>query len=513
MATHPRVEATGSGGEAIPEEMMAELKKEIARNVEATKLVKQREIEATSARDKAADSQRRMEEMMVKYEEMKHKLEWTRVTLAETHQRLEKHNNSRSERLRQSVEQLKVRTTETQQKLFERNHRGSPANQGTEGGSQKSEGTEDVNAGLMGGLGAFSMGGGGGGSEDGGLTDAERMLLKMCQDQAAESQAEKEQQAASAAASVIAEPTTGRPDAGLEPAQRLRNASKDYAKTVEALQKKLSSSSKRKSTDSTDSTDKASANSAIPEESSPSQAEQDQAVNMSSKTARDSSSTVDQSPDSSVPERSSEAVSVDPAAAYKRDEAVPGEASPTTPDHDALTEALADVMTVTAADTTASATASAVADATDASQPKSASSDRDSHEVKMDLNVEMVAAVEAKVASVRETLGEMAMSEQYMRTKRAQLLARTREREAQLATALAEQKEKEAEEMRQKVKKMMLLLDERRNKLRATVDVLQKKSGVVDKVNKILDTKERRANYVEKQRDECLAFDKKPKKN
>merc|ERR1719428_2737254 len=99
-------------------------------------------------------------------------------------------------------------------------------------------------------------------------------------------------------------------------------------------------------------------------------------------------------------------------------------------------------MTVTAADTTASATASAVVDATDASQPKSASSDRDSHEVKMDLNVEMVAAVEAKVASVRETLGEMAMSEQYMRTKRAQLLARTREREAQLATALAEQKEK-----------------------------------------------------------------------
>ena len=47
----------------------------------------------------------------------------------------------------------------------------------------------------------------------------------------------------------------------------------------------------------------------------------------------------------------------------------------------------------------------------------------------------------------------------------------------------------------------------------ATVDVLQKKSGVVEKVNKLLDSKERRANYVEKQRDECLAFDKKPKKN
>ena len=60
---------------------------------------------------------------------------------------------------------------------------------------------------------------------------------------------------------------------------------------------------------------------------------------------------------------------------------------------------------------------------------------------------------------------------------------------------------------------MMLMLDARRNQLRATVDVLQKKTGVVDKVNKILDQKERKANYVEKQRDECMAFDKKPKKN
>merc|ERR1712176_1633124 len=65
-------------------------------------------------------------------------------------------------------------------------------------------------------------------------------------------------------------------------------------------------------------------------------------------------------------------------------------------------------------------------------------------DLKMDLNVEKVAQMEAKVASVRETLGEMAMSEQYMRTKRAQLLARTREREAQLAMQLAEEKEEEA---------------------------------------------------------------------
>ena len=50
MATHSRVEVT-PGTEGVPDEMMAELKKEIARNVEATKLVKQREMEATHARD------------------------------------------------------------------------------------------------------------------------------------------------------------------------------------------------------------------------------------------------------------------------------------------------------------------------------------------------------------------------------------------------------------------------------------------------------------------------------
>jgi len=125
MATHSRVEVT-PGTEGVPDEMMAELKKEIARNVEATKLVKQREMEATHARDKAADSQRRMQEMMDKYEEMKNKLEWTRLTLAETHSRLEKHNNSRSERLRQSVMELKEKAELTQQRLHQRSQ-GSAA--------------------------------------------------------------------------------------------------------------------------------------------------------------------------------------------------------------------------------------------------------------------------------------------------------------------------------------------------------------------------------------------------
>ena len=51
MSTHHTVEVPAGGAE-VPEEMMAELKKEIERNLEATKLVKQREMEATSARDR-----------------------------------------------------------------------------------------------------------------------------------------------------------------------------------------------------------------------------------------------------------------------------------------------------------------------------------------------------------------------------------------------------------------------------------------------------------------------------
>jgi len=462
MATHSRVEVT-PGTEGVPDEMMAELKKEIARNVEATKLVKQREMEATHARDKAADSQRRMQEMMDKYEEMKNKLEWTRLTLAETHSRLEKHNNSRSERLRQSVMELKEKAELTQQRLHQRSQ-GSAAAASEEVPPETS--MPDA-ADPMAALGAL----GGMDSSAGGLTDAERMLLQMCQEQR------------KSADSVI-EPEVPRKveeEEEQEPSQRLKNASRDYAKTVLDLQKKLSSSSK-------------------PSSSSPTNTGSQEDVSNSQPVSTESDSNTEEIT-STAPEVVETAV-----AEQVRETAVADPVEPATP----------------AAEEPAVEPAAAVAEAVAVQPPSdevnvlaSAAAEVDGLEMdlKMDLNVEKVAQMEAKVASVRETLGEMAMSEQYMRTKRAQLLARTREREAQLAMQLAEEKEKEAAEMRQKVKHMMLLLDERRNKLMATVDVLQKKSGVVEKVNKLLDSKERRANYVEKQRDECLAFDKKPKKN
>ena len=53
--------------------------------------------------------------------------------------------------------------------------------------------------------------------------------------------------------------------------------------------------------------------------------------------------------------------------------------------------------------------------------------------------------MEAKCVGVREELGQMAMSEQYLRTKQAQLLAKRREKEAETALELAAKKEQEAQ--------------------------------------------------------------------
>ena len=52
----------------------------------------------------------------------------------------------------------------------------------------------------------------------------------------------------------------------------------------------------------------------------------------------------------------------------------------------------------------------------------------------------------------------------------------------------------------------------RKAKLKATENTLEKKSTVVDKVEKILNRKERQATYIEKQKIEQLVFEKKVKK-
>ena len=70
--------------------------------------------------------------------------------------------------------------------------------------------------------------------------------------------------------------------------------------------------------------------------------------------------------------------------------------------------------------------------------------DFDLKEATKDLK-ETVNNIEAKCAGVREELGQMAMSEQYMRTKQAQLLAKRSEKKADLALEVASRKEQEAQ--------------------------------------------------------------------
>jgi len=125
---------------------------------------------------------------------------------------------------------------------------------------------------------------------------------------------------------------------------------------------------------------------------------------------------------------------------------------------------------------------------------------------------ESVQRLEAKCGGIREELGQMALSEQYMRTKQAQLRARKKELEAKEATIKAELREKEAADMRVKVEGMMKLLKERKEKLKVTENVITKKANVVDNVNKILNQKEIRIKQRERQKDELLAFGKKPPK-
>merc|ERR1719328_787172 len=125
---------------------------------------------------------------------------------------------------------------------------------------------------------------------------------------------------------------------------------------------------------------------------------------------------------------------------------------------------------------------------------------------------ETVHSLEAKCAGVREELGRMALSEQYMRTKQAQLKAKKKEKEAEEAAKRAAQKELEAAEMRQKVGNMMKLLAERKNKLKSTENVIEKKGVVVEKVTKLLDSKQRKETFVSNKKEELLAFDKSGKK-
>ena len=56
---------------------------------------------------RAADSQRRMQDMMVRYEEMKQKLEWTRLTLENTASQINQNDIKRAQQIQATVSKLK----------------------------------------------------------------------------------------------------------------------------------------------------------------------------------------------------------------------------------------------------------------------------------------------------------------------------------------------------------------------------------------------------------------------
>jgi len=278
--------------EEIPPELLEELERELARNAEANRLAKERELEAKAARDRAAQSQKTMEQMMQRFEDIKNKVERTRQTLTEAAERARKH-----EELKSTIDELKART--------------------------------------------------------------EKAIVYK---------------AAAAAAASTEEKKTN-------------EGKLDYAQTVQKCQDKLVNGKK---------------------------------------------------PDSDSPPRE----------------------KPT-------------MESVEAARAKLAATA---------------------------------VRIQQKCHNVNQRLDEIALSEETIRTNEAKCLAAKREKEAVEAQLQASKKEEEAKEMRRKVEEMQRQLLERKNKLRVTEDTAEKKGNVVEKVNKILNIKERRCKYVEKKKLETVMF-------
>ena len=69
----------------------------------------------------------------------------------------------------------------------------------------------------------------------------------------------------------------------------------------------------------------------------------------------------------------------------------------------------------------------------------------------------MVANIEEKSERVRDDIADMAMSEQYLRTKQALLKAKKKEQEMQIAQRMASLREEEVIKMREKVSKMQVI--------------------------------------------------------
>merc|ERR1712127_450517 len=120
----------------------------------------------------------------------------------------------------------------------------------------------------------------------------------------------------------------------------------------------------------------------------------------------------------------------------------------------------------------------------------------------------MVEKVENRCKAVSGDMADMAMSEQYLRTKQAILMAKKKEEEMKVATNIATIREQEVQKMKDKVKAMQDLLTSRRNKLKLTEDILVEKSEEKKHIDKDMEKMKRRENYVEKELIDRVIFEK-----
>jgi hypothetical protein len=462
------------------EKLLAELAREEARNTEALRMVKEKELQAIAARDRAADSQRRMQDMVVKYEEMKQKLEWTRLTLEHTASQINQNDIKRAQQIQATVARLKEKAEHCSGILKKKREREREENDivrrdmRAEANDILSESGTNLDS-LM----SLSM-------DDGGsLTEAEKMLLLMCQREASANQTANENIDETIKVSDMQTQEINQTSS----TSLNQEVAYDDTSLTEAEKMLLLVCQKEKSVNNDETKD---VKGLIGEEHSLQVAVKESINDISDK------------------ESSSDLAKENTVTDTERENVVTEEK--TEVDHEDNKNNLSIECTAT----NSTVINIDALDAIESVEPNvsppvktgsaEASQDFDLKEATKDLK-ETVNNIEAKCAGVREELGQMAMSEQYMRTKQAQLFAKRREKEADLALSVASRKEQEAQDMRRKVANMMKLLEERRNKLKVTENVLETRSNVVDKVNKVLDSKLRKADFVQKQCDECLAFD------
>merc|ERR1712108_55187 len=105
-------------------------------------------------------------------------------------------------------------------------------------------------------------------------------------------------------------------------------------------------------------------------------------------------------------------------------------------------------------------------------------------------------------------MADMAMTEQYLRTKQALLMAKKKEQEMKVAAI----REQEVQKMRDKVKCMQDLLASRKQKLKITEEILVEKGDQKKHLDKDVEKMKRRESYVEKELIDRKIFEKEPTK-